>query len=65
MVSELFQKLCKKSIVIPVSSKPLNLKNAEREKNQKFEYLKNDFLDEIKSVFYNYLRAIICWIKEK
>ena len=36
-------------------------------KNTKFEYLENDksFLDEIKSIFHNYLRAIICWIKEQ
>ena len=29
---------------------------------QKFEYIKNEksFTDEIKSVFHNYLRAIIC-----
>ena len=34
---------------------------------QKFEFLKNEknFLDEVKSIFHNYLRAIICWIKEK
>ena len=30
---------------------------------QKFEYLenKNSFLDEIKSIFYNYLRSTIWW----
>ena len=29
---------------------------------QKFEYLENvkSFIDEIKSIFHNYLRAIIC-----
>ena len=34
---------------------------------QKLEYLDNEksFLDEIKSIFHNYLRAITCWIKEK
>ena len=34
---------------------------------QKFKYLENEnnFLDEVKSIFYNYLCAIICWIKEK
>ena len=33
---------------------------------QKFEYLENEksFLDETKSIFHNYLRAIICWIKK-
>ena len=32
-----------------------------------YEYLENEksFLIEIKSIFHNYLRAIICWIKEK
>ena len=36
-------------------------------KIQKFEYLENEksFLDEIKSIFRNYLRAIIWWKKEK
>ena len=34
---------------------------------QKFKYLENEknFLDEVKSIFHNYLSAIICWIKEK
>ena len=34
---------------------------------QKSEYLENEenFLDEVKSVFHNYVSAIICWIKEK
>ena len=35
---------------------------------QKLEYLesKNKFLiDEVKRIFHNYLRVIICWIKEK
>ena len=34
---------------------------------QKFEYLKKEksFLDEIKSIFHNYLRVIICRKNEK
>ena len=35
---------------------------------QKFEYLKNEnnfLVDEVKSIFQNYLKVIICWIKEK
>ena len=34
---------------------------------QKCEFLKKEksFLDEIKSVFHNYLKAIICWENEK
>ena len=34
---------------------------------QKFNYLENkqNFLDEVKSIFHNYLSAINCWIKEK
>ena len=34
---------------------------------QKFEYLENEknFLDEVKSVFHNYLKAIICSIRKK
>ena len=34
---------------------------------QKFKYLENEnnFLDEVKSIFHNYLCAIICWIKVK
>ena len=34
---------------------------------QKFEYQENEkiFFDEIKNIFHNYLRAIICQIKEK
>ena len=34
---------------------------------QKCEYLENEknFLDEVKSIFHNYLSAIICCIKEK
>ena len=35
----------------------------ERKKLQKFEYLENEksFLDEIKSIFRTFWRAIICW----
>ena len=34
---------------------------------EKLKYLKNEknFLDEVKSIFRNYLRAIFCWIKGK
>ena len=34
---------------------------------QKFEYLENEesFLDEIKSIFHSYLKAIIWWKNEK
>ena len=34
---------------------------------QKFDYLESEknFLDEVKSIFLKYLRAIICRIKEK
>ena len=34
---------------------------------QKLKYLENEnnFLDKVKSIFYNYLSVIICWIKEK
>ena len=34
---------------------------------QKCKHLHNgkNFLDELKSIFHNYLSAIICWIKEK
>ena len=34
---------------------------------QKIKYLENEknFLDKVKSIFYNYLSVIICWIKEK
>ena len=34
---------------------------------QKFEYLENEknFLDGVKSIFYNYLSTTICWINEK
>ena len=33
---------------------------------QEFEYLENEnnFLDEVKSIFHNYLKTIICSIKE-
>ena len=33
---------------------------------QKLECLENEknFLDGVKNIFHNYLRAIICWIKE-
>ena len=36
------------------------------QKDKKFEYLENEksFLDEIRTIFHNYLR-VICWIKEK
>ena len=36
--------------------------------SQKFEYLENEnnfLVDEVKSIFQNYLKVIICWIKEK
>ena len=35
----------------------------EGKKLQKFEYVKNkkSFFDEIKNIFYNFLRAIIWW----
>ena len=34
---------------------------------QKCKYLENEknFLDEVKTIFHNYLNAIICWINEK
>ena len=37
-------------------------KKEGKTKIKKFEYLENEksFLDEIKSVFHNYLKAIIC-----
>ena len=43
------------------------MNNERKSEIQKFEYLENkkSFLDEIKSIFYNYLRAIICWKKKK
>ena len=36
--------------------------NEEKSEIQKFEYLEKakSFLDEIRSIFHNYLRAIIC-----
>ena len=39
----------------------------EKSEIQKFKDLENEknFLDEVKSIFHNYLIAIICWIKEK
>ena len=41
--------------------------NEGKSQIQKIEYLKNkkDFLHEVKSIFYNCFRAIICWIKRK
>ena len=41
--------------------------NEGKSEIQKFNYLENEknFLDEVKSIFHNYLIAIICWIKEK
>ena len=38
-----------------------------KSKIQKFKYLENEknLLDEVKSIFHNYLRATICWIREK
>ena len=44
-------------MIILVSSDPLNLKTGkERQKIEKIEYLENkkNFLDEIKSIFYNF-----------
>ena len=38
------------------SQKYNNLSISKNEKN---------FLDEVKSIFHNYLTAFICWIKEK
>ena len=42
-------------------------KKKERQKIEKSKYLKNknNFLDEIKSIFHNYIRAIIWWKKKK
>ena len=41
-------------------------KKKERQKIEKRKYLKNknNFLDEIKSIFHNYIRAIIWWKKK-
>ena len=41
--------------------------NEGKKKKKKFEYLENgnNFLDEVKSIFHNYLSTIICRIKEK
>ena len=41
--------------------------NEGKSEIQKFNYLENEknFLDEVKSIFHNYLSAIIFWIKEK
>ena len=42
-------------------------KKKEKQKIEKSEYLKNksNFLDEIKSIFHNYITAIIWWKKCK
>ena len=40
------------------------MRGSQKYKNLNLENEKG-FLDEIKSIFYNYLRAIICWIKKK
>ena len=44
------------SEIIPLSFVLLNLESVEREKIQRFEYLKNkkSFLDEIKSIFQSF-----------
>ena len=44
-----------------------NRKKRGKDKNTKTEYLRNkmSFLDEIKSIFCNYLRAIRGYIKNK
>ena len=41
--------------------------NEGKSEIQKFEYRENgnNFLDEVKSIFHNYLSTIICRIKEK
>ena len=41
--------------------------NEEKTEMQKSEYLENEksFIDELKSMFRNYVSAIISWIKEK
>ena len=55
------------SKIIPLSFVLLNLGSVKgKGKIQKFEYLENkkSFLDEIKSIFCRFLRAII-WLKNK
>ena len=71
MVVELFQKLCLLTYasqsmtpqIIPLPFVLFYLESVEREKLQKFEYLKNEksFSDEIKNTFHSYRRAIIWW----
>ena len=41
--------------------------NEGKSEIQKFKYLENEnnFLDEVKSIFHNYLKTTICLIKEK
>ena len=42
--------------------------NEGKSEIQKFEYLENEknfLVDKVKNIFHNYLRVIICRIKEK